>query len=196
MPMTAPPQFPRLLWPAPPGSDLQRQRVSDEAAADLELARIAAALVAPETPAPRRAARERFALTVLRQLTQDPEVIAYRVAILSDLLSRPALRERIGELLPSLEELGHVPSGERYRPTADPTPNLERVARRLADLELLVEVVVQLDQMLSDARCTSAGMRALTAAIGELRHSATFESLEQELPNLRATLATVHSVTV
>ena len=194
--MTAAPHLPRLLWPASPGSHLQRPRLSEEATRDLDLATIAAAMVSSDTPSARRGARERFALNVLRQLTQDPAVIRYRVAVVTDLLRQPALRKQLTELLPSLEELGSMPNGERYRPTADPSPSLERVARRLADLELLVDVVVRLDQMLLEADCASDGLRALTLAIGEMRHSSTFESLEQELPGLRATLATVRSLTV
>jgi hypothetical protein len=194
--MDAAPHHLSLLWPAPGQRPphAQRPRIGDEATADLDLPRIVTALVGSAAPAARRATRERFALGVLRELVCDPAVICYRLAILSDLLEHPALRDQLAQLCPSLEELADTPVGERYRPTAE--PNLERVARRLADLEHLVDVVVRLDSILASSGCASDGLRALAVAIGQLRHSSTFESLERELPRLRAILASVKSVTV
>src|ERR687888_2384021 len=127
-----------LLWPdghAPPGSS----RLGEEAIADLRVGEVVSAIVGGEGPAGRRAARERFAQHVLTELLLDPEIITYRQAVLTDLLDNPSLRERLEQALPALEALGDVPRGERYKPTAE--PGFERVARRLADLELLVDVV-------------------------------------------------------
>jgi hypothetical protein len=193
--MDAAPRRLSLLWP-PPGKPVeQRQRLSDEATADLELARIVSALVGSQAPTGRRPARERFVLGVLRQLVRDPEVIAYRAAVFADLLHNPSLREQLEGLLPSLEAFADTPPGEHYRPAAA-EPGLERVVRRLADLELLVDVVVRLDGLLSGADLTSSGLRDLRDALNEMRHASAFASLERELPGLRATLATVRSVTV
>jgi DNA mismatch repair protein MutS len=184
-----------LLWPPPGKPHVGPQRLRDEAFADLELGSVVTALVGADAPSGRRPARESFAADVLRELVCEPEIIAYRVAVLTDLIEGPTLRQQLSELLPSLEQLGQAPVGERYRPTAE--PSLERVARRLADLELLVDVVVRLDGLLSSSsHASSAALRALTTMTGELRHSSPFESLERELPGLRATLSTVRSVTV
>jgi DNA mismatch repair protein MutS len=183
-----------LLWPPPGKPRVRSQRLHDEAVADLELGSVVAALVGADAPPGRRSTREAYAMAVLRELVCEPEVIAHRVAVLTDLIEQTTLREHLVELLPSLEQLAQAPVGERYRPTAE--PSLERVARRLADLELLVDVVVRLDALLASADATSAGLQNLTTAIGDLRHSPTFESLERELPELRATLSTVRSVTV
>ena len=128
-----------LLWPSPGNPRVRPQRLGDEAVADLELGSVAAALVGADAPSGRRSAREAFAMAGLRELVCEPEVIAYRLAVLTDLIEHPMLREQLVELLPSLEQLAQAPVGERYRPTAE--PSLERVARRLADLELLVDVV-------------------------------------------------------
>src|SRR5207248_2740159 len=114
-----------------------------------------AALVQREAPPARRAARERFAHQLLGQLLTETEVIRHRQAVLADLLDRPALCEQLEQLVPNLEALAETPRGERYKPTAEPT--LERVARRLADLELLVETVGRLSQALEDAAPSSAG---------------------------------------
>jgi hypothetical protein len=182
-----------LLWPA--GHDAAGGvRLGEEASADLHLSDIVAAIVGSDAPAGRLAARERFARQVLTELLLAPEVIAHRQAVLADLLANPALREQLELMLSSLEALGDVPRGERYRPTAE--PGLERVARRLADLELLVDVVARLADALSTADLGSEGLCMLRVELGQLRQTAEFASLEQELPRLRATLSSVRSVTV
>jgi hypothetical protein len=186
------PRPPSLLWPSAQRAHA-RKRLSDETLADLDLPRVAAALVG-DAPLGRRPARERFAAAVLRELVTEPDVIAYRCAVLSDLLARPELRVQLTDVLPRLEALADTPAGERYRPAAE--PGLEAVPRRLADLELLLDVVVRLDAVLSAASPTSAGLRHIAARVAEIHHSRTFEALERELPGLRATLATVKSVSV
>jgi DNA mismatch repair protein MutS len=182
-----------LLWPT--GHDASASgRLGEEATADLHLPEIVAAIVGANAPAGRLAARERFAVQVLTELLWAPEVIAYRQAVLDDLLGNSALREQLELVLPSLEALGDVPRGERYRPTTE--PGLERVARRLADLELLVDVVARLGDALGKAELDSEGLCALRVELDELRQTSEFVSLEQELPRLRATLSSVRSVTV
>jgi hypothetical protein len=182
-----------LLWPDGFVPHKAR-RLSDAASADLELPRIVTALVDSDAPAGRRASRERFAMEVLGQLLTDPDVIAYRQAVLADLLDRPALCRQLEELLPSLEALADAPRGERYRPTAD--PGLERVARRLADLELLVDSVSGLAQALGQAEPASAGLRFVGERLSHLRTSPEFAALERELPGLREMLGSVRSATI
>jgi hypothetical protein len=182
-----------LLWPDGFVRDAAK-RLSDAASADLELPRIVTALVDGSAPPGRRASRERFALEVLSQLLADRDVISYRQAILADLLDRPALCQQLGELLPSLEALADAPRGERYRPTTD--PGLERVARRLADLELLVDGVSRMSFALGQTQPASAGLRSVAEALTQLRTSPEFAALERELPRLREILNSVRSVTI
>jgi hypothetical protein len=96
--------------------------------------------------------------------------------------------------LPALEALGDVPRGERYRPLAE--PGLERVARRLADLELLVEVVATLADALHETPVSSDALRSIGLDLQNLRRTPEFISLERELPALRERLNSVRSVTV
>ena len=161
---------------------------------DLELGTIVSALVADDASPARRAARERFAHDVLSQLLIDPEIIAYRQEVLADLLAHPTLCDALEARLPSLEALAEAPRGERYRPTAE--PGLERVARRLADLELLVETVAGLAQALETAAPASRGLRSVAVGLRELRTSPEFAALELELPRLRETMSSVQSVIV
>jgi DNA mismatch repair ATPase MutS len=182
-----------LLWPDG-SAHHAAMRLSDAASADLELPRIVTALVDSSAPPGRRASRERFALDVLSQLLTDREVISYRQAVLADLLDRPATCQQLEELLPSLEALADAPRGERYRPTAD--PGLERIARRLADLELLVDSVSRLSRTLGSFEPASAGLRSVAEGLSGLRTSPEFVALERELPRLREILSSVRSVTL
>ena len=182
-----------LLWPegtrGAPAS-----RLDDQAVADLHLDDIVRAIVSAGTPAGRVAARERFAHEVLTTLICQPAIIAYRQAVVTDLVDNPSLRKRLEGVLPALEVLGDVPRGERYRPTAE--PGLERVARRLADLELLVEVVASLADALHETPVTSEALRSVGTRLRDLRRTPEFVSLERELPALRERLDSVRSVTV
>src|ERR671939_1332978 len=182
-----------LLWPGSrPTAALSR--LDELAIADLHLDEILRAIVGGGAPAGRLAARERFAHEVLTTLVRDTEIIAYRQAVLADLLDNASLREQLEQVLPGLEALGDVPRGERYRPTIE--PGLERVARRLADLELLIDVVSRLTDALEPAPLTSPGLRAVCVRLRELRRAPEFAALERELPALREKLDSVRSVTI
>ncbi|MDQ6674662.1 MAG: hypothetical protein M3069_28660 [Chloroflexota bacterium] len=182
-----------LLWPARRPRAGGRQ-IGSDAAADLQVNEVVRAIVGTDAPAGRLAARERFARGVLIDLLQELDVLEYRQGVLADLLEHADLRARLEAVLPALEALGDLPRGERYKPAAE--PGLERVARRLADLELLVEVVGQLGGALSEARVASEGLRSVGRELDELRRQPEFVALERELPGLRATLSSVRSVTV
>jgi DNA mismatch repair protein MutS len=183
-----------VLWPAHSARP-SRAPLSDMAFADLELGPLVSELARDVAVTPgRQATRERFAHDVLSQLLTEPEIIQHRQAVLADLLGRPALCEALEPLVPGLEALADAPRGERYRPTVE--PGLERIARRLADLELLVETVGRLSQALDAANPESAGLRSVAEGLRDLRSGAEFESLERELPRLRETLSSVRSVTL
>src|SRR2546423_1241996 len=96
--------------------------------------------------------------------------------------------------LPAVESLGAAPRGGRSRPPAE--PGLERVARRLADLELLVDVVGTLADALHETPVISDGLRSIGLRLQDLRRTPEFVSLERELPALRERLGSVRSVTV
>jgi hypothetical protein len=188
------PSMTSLLWPRP-RTDTPSRQLTDQAATDLDLGVIVQAIAgAWKAPASRAGARERFARQVLTDLLTDAATIDYRQAVLTDLLEHPRLCDRLEELLPNLEALGEASFGERYRPGAD--LGLERVARRLADLELLVETVARLTDVLRQTSLASQGLCSAAAALEELRSSTEFTSLERELPELRAKMSTLRSVTL
>jgi hypothetical protein len=148
-----------------------------------------------EGPPTRIQQRERFARETLSQLCQQPRVIAYRQGVLEDLITNQPLRERLGQLLSSLETLSDVSLvPERYL-----TPGreaLERIARRLGELELYVDTARNLHDALQPESLRSAGLLRVRTELERLIGTDTFVALASELPKLRATLTSVKSVTI
>jgi DNA mismatch repair protein MutS len=185
-----------LLWPAgvAPSSPVP-EPLSASAAEDLNVLELVQTLVGGDGPSNRLQQRERFARQILSQLCQQPEVIAYRQDVLDNLISHPHLRERLGQLLPGLEALSDVATvPERY--LTQGREALERIARRLGELELFVDTARNLRDALAPESLSSAGLLRLRAELERLISSATFAALAAELPTLRAALASIKSVTI
>ncbi len=185
-------QVSSVLWPD--GRPSGTHRLTDAAADDLELGRVIAAIVGADAPSGRIAARERFARDVLTDLLQDAALIAYRQTVLGDIVDNAQLRAGLYALLPDLEALGDARRGERYRPTAE--PGIDVVVRRVAELELLVDVVRRSIEALRDNSIVSNGLKTLRDQLEETRSAPEFQSLERELPSFRATLEKARSVTI
>src|SRR4030088_894405 len=119
-----------LLWPAGVAAASARaESLSASAADDLNLLELVRAMIGGGGPPARVQQRERFAREILAQLCQQPDVIAYRQGVLEDLVANQPLRERLGQILASLEALSDVSVPERY--LAPGREALERIARRL-----------------------------------------------------------------
>ena len=184
-----------LLWPNGPPSAERVISLSESAAEDLNLAEVIAAIVGGDAPRVRLQQREHFAREILTKAALDPDVITYRQGALHDLLDDPTLRARIEEIVPKLEELAEGTSlSERYRPSSG--EGLDVIVRRLAELELFVDVASQLHDTLQHASGRSAAVVHLRDQLDELIKSETFTSLQRELPALRDTLASVRSVKI
>src|SRR5438132_6796392 len=184
-----------LLWPSTPPPTSLWSQISPTAAEDLNLAEIVSAIVGSDGPRVRVQQREQFARQTLSQLCLVPELIASRQEVLEDLLLDPLLQERFAEIVPQLEELSDASAlSERYRPS--PREALDRIVRRLAELELFVGVVRQLHDALEAASIESSKLQQLREDLRQLVQSETFRALEWELPLLRATFANVRSVTI
>jgi DNA mismatch repair protein MutS len=185
-----------FLWPAGVSlTDPNSAALPASAADDLNMMELVQTVMAGEGPPIRVQQRERFAREILSQLCQQSEVIAYRQGILEDLLDHPPLRERLGQLLSSLEALSDVSIvPERY--LSPGREALERIARRLGELELYVDTARKLHDALQPALLRSAGLLHVRTELERLIATDTFVALAAELPKLRATLASIKSVTI
>src|SRR3989442_6713297 len=185
-----------LLWPAGASSvSAISDSLSASAADDLNVMELVQAMVGGDGSPTRIQQRERFARQILSQLCQQPDVIAYRQGVLEDVITNQILRERLSQLVSSLESLSDVASvPERYL-----TPGreaLERIARRLGELELYVDTARNLYDALQPESLRSTGLQRVRTELKRLIATDTFVALASELPKLRATLASVRSVTI
>ncbi len=184
-----------LLWPigSPRGSSAGQQLPAD-AATDLQLTEIIRILVAGQGRPGRRDHRERLVRQTLGELCTDSAVIAYRQEVVDDFLNDPALRERLAQLLPDLEALSETSPSNRFQPLDEGA--VQRIARRLGDLELFVDVARQLERFLEVAPVRATALRALRDYVRGITGTPAFLALEAELPALRTTLSQARSVTV
>ncbi len=177
-----------LLWPPAYRADTAACGAELDAACarDIGLARLVDAL-APET-ADRPAVRQ-----VLLRLCRDPEVIAYRQAVLEDLLSRPGLAARLGALLPAIKSL----AGYDRRWIKERNA-LAEVAWRLGELESFVEIMRGLSAAFAGGpeALSSEALRALSQKVAAISQDPEFASLERALPGLLAQIRATASVTI
>jgi len=138
---------------------------------------------------PRYAAFIRQTLTAL---TADPEVIAWRQAVLDDFLENAALVQTVEQLLPRLAELrqGRALLGQRQRP-----PLLE-TADRLAELDLFISTAQLLHNALQKATLRAAALRTLRDQLARLIADPNFIALRDELPMLQRPLQKLASLTI
>jgi len=178
------PDFPPLSLLFPQG---KRVSVTAEPAwaRDLRLDDLIGAFAA----GPRYAAFIRQTLTAL---TDDPEVIAWRQAVLDDFLENAALVQAVEQLLPRLAELrqGRALLGQRQLP-----PLLETVDR-LAELDLFISTAQLLHEALQKAALRAVALRTLRDQLARLTADPSFVALREELPSLQRPLQKLASLTI
>jgi DNA mismatch repair protein MutS len=129
---------------------------------------------------------------VLASLTSDPEVIAWRQAVMADFVANPTLAEQVEALLPRLAALrgGGYLFGGRKRNL------LLEASDRLSELELYTGMVAALHTILAGVNLTSPALTTLRADMGALLADENFQRLRDELPELRAPLENIRSLTI
>lgn len=141
-------------------------------------------------------ARERrylaFVRQILSELTTDVRVIAWRQAVLADFVRNPDLVAQVAALLPRLADLreGRVLLGQRERNL------LLETADRLAELDLYTEVVEALHTALEAADLQSTALLELRDNLATLLNDENFQAMRQELPDLRAPMEQISSLTI
>ncbi len=131
--------------------------------------------------------------SVLQKFSDDPQVIGYRLDIVEDLLANSDLCYCLKELLPKIDELVRI-SKLRFEPSAD----LEMLISRIDELDLYIQCVNTLAQHFSTTAATlsSAGLVKLKEIVLEITNTHEFQSLVQELPQMKAGMEKLASVTI
>jgi len=146
-------------------------------------------LVKALTPNPHH---QRFGRESLLALCAEPHTIAYRQAVVDDLIRNPSLTGQLEKLLPKLAEL-HTPS---FRATQE--SDFYQTLWRLAELETYVECAQELSAALeaASAHLQAAGLLHLREYLRGLQQEPSFQSLAKQLPELMARIRGVQSITV
>jgi hypothetical protein len=171
-----------LLWP---GGNAPKPAGATSWEADLGLNDVIGALALSGRYTP-------YIKSVLTTLISDLDTIGWRQAVMRDFLNNPALIEQVAALLPKLASLGQGSAllGKRQRNV------LLETADRLAELEAYVGVVRDLHNALSADEVGSPALLQLRDHLAALIAEPNFQTLEQELPDLRAPLGDIRSLTI
>ncbi|MEZ4670207.1 MAG: hypothetical protein R3E39_20060 [Anaerolineae bacterium] len=133
-----------------------------------------------------------FVRQVLTALTTDVAVIEWRQAVLNDFVRNPSLVVAAQNLLPQLANLqsNNAMLGRRQRNLLIDT------ADHLSRLESFTQIVKLLHAALHESRLESPALRLLHEKMSDLTANPDFQTLQDELPELRAPLERVRSVTI
>ena len=174
-----------LLWPA--GRHYEREaNLTRAAGRDLDLAFLVRAFDLDRS-------RQDMILNVLEALHRDPEVILYRQAVLTDLLSFPQLAARLERLLPVTEALGQYSFQPPKKMNA-----LHEVTWRLGELQSILDSVRLLAEAFEEVgeQLKSQGLRDLWSQVQSFQQDPDFQALAGDLPQLLSQLRTCASVTI
>jgi DNA mismatch repair protein MutS len=177
----------RLLWPegfGPSTDGIQKPTWGEYAVADLGIHTLVDAL------SPQTHLKDRFR-SIFLQASPHPQVIHYRQEVLEDVLRSPALLQGLEGVLPRLSQLAFL-SDYPY------STLLEQIVSRLGALELWVECVKELAELLAapETGVRAAALLRLRAALESQAADPSFQSLAEQLPDLRQRASGVSSITV
>jgi DNA mismatch repair protein MutS len=171
-----------LLWPSG-----RAPRPAESAAweNDLGLAEIVNALSLNGRYTP-------FVRQVLSTLMTEVEIIQWRQRVLHDFVQNPVLVTQILPLLPELAALqqGNALLGKRQRNL------LLETADHLSELESYVRIVEVLHGALRAAELTASALIQVRDDLERIMQEPNFQRLQVELPDLRAPLQDIRSLTI
>ena len=129
---------------------------------------------------------------ILTTLTTEPTIIRWRQAVLADFLANPVLVDTALGLLTRLANLqtGSPMLGKRQRNL------LLETADHLAELDSFVQVVEDLHRALTSATLQSSALQQVQHNLGAVVADPNFQALQGDLPELRAPLERITSLTV
>jgi len=131
------------------------------------------------------------------RLPRDPDTIAYRQAVLDDLLANPELAERFTSILPVIDSLLESPAGGGYRSNRE-MPWLHQMVWRAGELQNIIDCFEGMGEILRsvEGKIHSEGLRSLQEEIREAQNDPKYQNLVKELPGLLSRLRGSTSITI
>ena len=130
---------------------------------------------------------------VMRSLTPDPEVAAFRCGVFEELLRHPEIRERMAKLLEKVKMFYDY--GVVRRHEGDES-GIWDLMHRLEEYHDYVVTVEEIRDCLSDKDLRSEGMLRLRGAVEEIYRDNGFAALRKDVEEMRVTASAVKSLTV
>jgi hypothetical protein len=127
------------------------------------------------------------------RLPRDPAVIAYRQAVLEDLLANPLLAERFAALLPVIDSLFSRAQRREREMTW-----LHEVVERAGELQNIIDCLEGMRGIFDivENKIQSEGLRTLQEEVRKVQNDPTYQRLVKELPGLLAKLRGKASITI
>ena len=139
------------------------------------------------------AKERRFITNVLSEMTDDPNVAAYRGQIFGDILRLPELRNTMIELFDKIQFMQDFSTMHK---TSDEELGLWHLFHRLDELDSYIKTVETMRDCLSDERIRSEGLISLRNYITELYEAAFFADMKKDIAALKLKASDVQSVTL
>jgi DNA mismatch repair protein MutS len=133
-----------------------------------------------------------FIRKTLTALITDTHVIAWRQAVTADFINNPKLAAQAQLILPRLT---HMRQGTTLLGTRQRNLLLD-TADHLAELDSYVNIVQQLQDALAESTLESQALIQLRDHLAILLADEEFQALQRDLPELRAPLENIRSLTI
>ena len=173
-----------LLFPL--GEDIEYRRLSDNVMHDLGLDVFCKEVTSDN-------GERRLIANVLSQITDDPNVAAYRQHIFGDILRLPELRKTMLELFDKIQFLRDFSTMHK---TTDEELGLWHLFHRLDELDSYIKTVETMRDCLSDENICSEGLISLREYIKGLYEDAFFADMKKDIAALKIKASEVQSVTL
>lgn len=132
-------------------------------------------------------------LGIMSRITDDPEVVQFRLDVFEDIYNNPEFRERMLGILDKIEFLRDFGSFRRDNEESSGTWDL---VHRLEEIRDYIGYVEALQQCLGDGNLKSKGLRDLKERIDEIYNDSSFAQLKQDIAGLKASTSNLKSVTL
>ena len=172
-----------LLYPQ--GAERKFNTLTDEALNDLSIDFILDALTEVRSERP-------HLLSLMSQITCDPEVIRYRRDIFEDFLRFPALRSAMSELVLRLSDLRDL---ERFQKDTDASA-LWSLINRLREIDEYVGCITMIKTTLEALDITSQGMKELRGIVTDIDRESGFTELKADIDETMHKAQRLQSVTI
>lgn len=130
---------------------------------------------------------------VMRSLTADPAVTAFRCGVFEDILRHPEIREKMAKLLERVKTFYDY--GVVRRHEGDES-GIWDLMHRLEEYHDYIVTVEQIRECLAEKDLQSAGMLQLRDAVEEIYRDNGFAALRKDVEEMRISASSIKSLTV